>query len=469
MRRLTKESPPAAARSCTRSSVKMPAVVPVLVLVLLFVGCGGGTNPSPATSEPAVERAPEEGTSEPKPPSVNAKAPEPWTELVSVDDPGRVNVIGNGNGFSIVDSVISLNPDRDESNVTTYNAAGEELTEIPSGDLTGECGAADVTVPGVGRTIITEISGHTRTEGINQTEYPTLLKAWNAQTGALIWSAPMRYGQGEEWEETGCAAYDGYMEGFSATADGRWGLFGGTDPEFGGARVIDLKTGRVRPGLHAEGVLGDYPIVVPESPYGPQRYRAIDPSDGQVLGSIATDADFYQQQEQLSMAARGALESDGGGASPTAMSSDASRVIIVDEPEEGEPHTVAYALPDFHVAWQRPPGQWVSLAGEGGGVVIESRQNPSGETTFWVGVNDRTGEQEWTLPAGEVCGITDSQMLMSVNGQLATIDLKTGEQISYEEGEGNCPTILPGGITTYVEGGEVGEMAGLTVTQALKP
>lgn len=470
MWRLTKESPSAAPRSCTRSSAKTLAVVLAVLLPLLIVGCGGGINSSPVTSEPSAERTRAEETSAPKPPSVNAQAPEPGTELISVEDPGRVNVITNGNGFSIVDSVMSLNPERDESNVTTYNAAGEELTEIPSGDLAGECGAADVVVPGVGRMIITEIEGHTRTEGINQTEYPAVLKAWNAQNGALIWSAPVRYGQGEEWEEVGCTAYDGYLEGFSATSDGRWGLFGGTDPEFGGARIIDLKTGQVQPGLHAEGVLGDYPIIVPESSYGPQRYKAIDPSDGQVVGTIATDADFYQQQEQLSMAARGALESDGGGASPTAMSSDASRLILVDEPEDedGEPHAVAYALPDFHVAWQRPSGQSVSLVGEGGGIVIESRESPSSETTVLVGVNDQTGEREWALPAGEVCGITESQMMMSVNGQLATIDLTTGEQISYEEQEG-CPTILPGGITTYTKGGEVGEMTGLTVTQALKP
>jgi hypothetical protein len=316
--------------------------------------------------------------------------------------------------------------------------------------------------------IITELASHTRTEGINQTEYPSVLKAWSAETGEPIWSAPMPYGKGEEWEEPGCGAYDGYLEGFSATADGRWGLFGGTDPAFGGARVIDLKTGQVQSGLHAEGVLGDYPIVTPEDEYGPQRYKSIDPSSGQVLGTLTTDADFYQQQEQLSMAARGVLEWDGGGASPTAMSSNAKQLILVEEPEYGKPYTVAYALPSFHIAWQRPPGQSVSLVGEGGGIVIEGKETPSSEGVFWVGVNDQTGEPEWTLPAGELCGMTESQLLMAVNGQLATIDLKTGEQLFYEEEEG-CPTIFPGGITTYVEGGELGEMTGLTVAQRLEP
>ena len=459
---ISTDGPSDAARPKTTHSARTLAVVLALGVAAFLGGCGGGSGPNPVTSEASTERTQAEVPPEPKPPSVNAQAPEPWTELVSVNDPGRVNVITSGNGFSIIDSVESLNPDRDESNLTTYNALGEELTEIPSGDLAGECGAADVVVPGVGRMIITEIEGHTRTEGINQTEYPSVLKAWSAETGEAIWSSPMRYGQGAEWQEPGCGAYDGYLDGFSATFDGRWGLFGGT--EYGGARVIDLRTGEVQPGLHAEGVLGDYPIMVPESPYGPQRYKAIDPSDGRVLGTLTTDADFYQQQEQLSMAARGELEWDGSGASPTAMSTDGDRLILVEEPEDGEPHTVAYTLPDFHVAWRRPPGNSVSLAGEGGGIVIESMSGTPG----LVGVNDRTGEQEWTLPGGEICGMTDSQMVLAVNGQLATIDLKTGEQISYEEEE-SCPAILPGGIATYLEGGEIGEMTGLTVAQALEP
>jgi len=450
-------------------SAKAFAFVMTLPVALLLGGCGGGSGSSSPPAETAAERTKVEHHAEPKRPSVDAPAPPPGTELTTVNDPGRVNVITSGNGFSIIDSVTDLRTERDESNLTTYNAAGEELAEIPSGDLAGECGAADIVIPGLGRTIVTELGAHTRTEGINQHEYPAVLKAWSAETGDPIWSTPIRYPESNGWEEPGCGAYDGYLEGFSATADGRWGLFGGTDPVFGGARVIDLETGEVQPGVHAEGVLGDYPIAVPEDRYATPGLKAIDPSNGQVLGTLVTDADFYQQQEQLSMAARGALEWDGSGASPTAMSSDGKRVILVEEPEDGKPYAVAYALPDFHVAWRRPRGESVSLAGEGGGIVLEERQNPSAETTFWVGVNDRTGEQEWTLPAGKVCGVTESQLLMSVNGQLATIDLKTGEQVSYEEEGESCPTILPGGITTYTEGGEIGESTGLTVSQALEP
>jgi hypothetical protein len=443
-------------------------------------GCGGNedtqstSSSSGASASPSSQTGPApekmETTSESQTMARPVQAPEPGVELTFVEDPGRVNVIGNsdGEGFSIIDSVTDLATERDESTVTTYGVAGEELAEISSGSFTGECGAADVTVPSLGRVIITELAGHTETEGINQTEYPPVLKAWNARTGELLWLLPIRAEANQEWEEAGCGAYDGELEGFSATSDGRWGLFGASEPQFGGARVIDLTTGQVQPGVHAEGVIGNYPIVVSEGQDGHARYEAIDPSSGQVLGSAAIEADFYQQQEQLTMAARGALEDDGGGDSPTAVSSDGERLIVVDEPEEGDPQTVAYSLPSFDTAWKRPPVQGAFLVGEDGAIVLEQRYDLSAETTVLVGVNDQTGKQEWSLPAGEICGMTESQMLLSVNGQLSTIDLATGEQVSYEETP-YCPTILAGGIGTAIEGGEVGEGTGLTVLQILEP
>lgn len=459
------------------------ALAVALGCVAGLAGCGGGSEPvsassttastvsAEAPSETAARTQPPAEEAEPEPEPLPAEAPSPGAELTYVEDPGRVNVIADegGEGFSIVDSVTDLGTERDESTVTTYDVAGNELAEIPSGSLTGECGAADLVVPGLGRVIITETAGYTETAGIEQTEYPPVLKAWNAQTGELLWHAPMRSEEaGEEWGETGCGAYDGHLEGFGATFDGHWGLFGGAEPEFGGARVIDLTTGKVQPGVHAEGVIGDYPIEVPASGEEDGRYEAIDPSSGRVLGSIALNADFYQQQEQLNMAARGALQEDGGGSSPTAISSDGERLIVVDEPEDGEPQTVAYSLPSFDVAWKRPPGDEVSVVGEGGGIVVESRYDEAKETTIFVGVNDATGTQEWTLPAGEICGVTESQLLFSVNGQLATIDLATGEQLSYEEVP-DCPTVLPGGIGLSTEGGEIGEATGLTVLQILEP
>lgn len=465
-------------RMRSRSSATTLAVVIAVLLSSLIAGCGGGsdqssstsTTSSSVTSETPPEAASNEADPGPPPEPTPAVAPEPGTKLAYVELPGRVNVIANnqGEGFSIVDSVTDLGSEEDESTVTTYDVAGNELARIPSGSLTGECGAADVTVPGLGRVLITEQAGYTETQGIEQTEYPPVLKAWNAETGELLWPVAMRAEAGEEWEEAGCVAFDGQLEGFSATFDGRWGLFGDTDPAFGGARVIHLATGQVQPGVHAEGVIGSYPIAVPRDINVGGRYEALDPSSGQVLGSTVLHADFYQQQEQLTMAARGALKFDGGGASPTAVSSDGERLIVVDEPEYGDPQTVAYSLPSFDTAWKRPPGSQVAVVGEGGGVVVESRYDQAKQTTIFVGVNDATGKPQWSLPAGEICGMTESQMLLAVNGQLATIDLKTGEQISYEE-EGSCSTILPGGITAYVEGGEVGEMTGLSVVQALRP
>jgi outer membrane protein assembly factor BamB len=452
----------------------------VLILVLLvcvgLTGCGGSSG-SPSTStarnttaaKPPPQEEPEEPVAEaapePEPERLPPGAPEPGSTLTYFEGSGRVNLISDGEGFSIVDSLTDLGTETDESTITTYDVAGRQLTVIPSGTFAGECGAADLKVPGLGRVIITEVEPYIETAGIEQTEYPTVLKAWNAHTGELLWSVPIRPEGDEESEAEGnCGAYDGHLQGFSATDDGRWGLYGSTYS----ARVIDLVTGQVETRVRAEGVLGNYPIVAADEEQG--IYQAIDPETGEVLGSHQLNVDFYQQQEQLSMAARGALYSDGSGSSPAAISTDGDRLIVVEESGEEEvARTIAYSLPSFEVAWTRPANQEDFLAGEGGNLVFEvAREGGEEGELKLVALNDQTGEPVWSVPDGEVCGVTESQLLLSVNGQRATIDLATGEQVSYEE-EAECPSVLPGGIGLSSEGGEILEGTELTVLQLLEP
>jgi hypothetical protein len=54
--------------------------------------------------------------------------------------------------------------------------------------------------------------------------------------------------------------------------------------------------------------------------------------------------------------------------------------------------------------------------------------------------------------------------MLSVNQQLAVVDMQSGKQLSYsgEEG-GSCPDIRPGGIAVSNDGD------GVTVTQVLAP
>jgi outer membrane protein assembly factor BamB len=106
----------------------------------------------------------------------------------------------------------------------------------------------------------------------------------------------------------------------------------------------------------------------------------------------------------------------------------------------------AYSLPDKRVLWKS--AGLLRLLADGGELVVTSDAN--GKTNQLVAFDDKTGSRPWSVPGGEVCGITATQMLLAVNGQLAVIDLGSGKQVSYTTNTStsgsDCPMILPGGI-----------------------
>lgn len=80
------------------------------------------------------------------------------------------------------------------------------------------------------------------------------------------------------------------------------------------------------------------------------------------------------------------------------------------------------------------------------------------------GLSDATGTVMWKSTAasgGTVCDVTSNAILLRINGQLAVLNSKTGQQESFNSSQSSCPITLPGGIAVERGGG------GLTVTQAL--
>lgn len=70
-----------------------------------------------------------------------------------------------------------------------------------------------------------------------------------------------------------------------------------------------------------------------------------------------------------------------------------------------------------------------------------------------------------------MCGLSTTQMLVSVNGQTAVIDMASGQHLSYSAPStassgstaGQCPEMLPGGIGIDTRADR------LMVTQTLNP
>jgi hypothetical protein len=414
--------------------------------------------------------------------SPEAPAPAPGSTVLSTNVTGSANVISNGHGFSIIEDGDSSRESgesggKEEAKVTTFNAAGQQLTGLSSNDLTGACGVDDVIVPGRGRLILTEVISDQQAEGIKPATGSLSLKAWNADTGAEVWNTTV---VPTSQNQPTCQYENGQLQDFGSTRDGRWGLYGGGLPRNDGeampaaGKVLNLDTGEIIKGVTANSLLGDYPITVHVAQDG-STYRAIDPSSGAVLGTNVNSFEFVHDGHALELASGGMPfpYTGEGGAQPPLLSSDNQRLVgSVEEGSRGN-SVIAYSLPSFRVSFRRPVrGFYPRVVADGGGLAIESlgdSEEPGGKGSL-VAFDDSTGSQVWKLP-GSVCGITNTQMMITVNNQTAIIDLKTGKQVSFSQE--SCPTILPGGISVSGEGssneGSPAESHALKVTQVLTP
>jgi hypothetical protein len=400
------------------------------------------------------------------------------TTLASVSDPGTASAVADigGMGFSIVDDAVSLQGEgqegKDESSVAVYTASGEQLTTLPAVDLTGACGVADVTVPDLGRTILTELVTTHPAAGIKPATSEVALKAWRASTGEPEWSAtiaPSATGPPRSCSQyTGSAQADvATLERFVTLPNGRWALVTAGNQPY----VVNLATGKLRADTSAKATLGNYIYDEGsnESPgylTDPETGHRVGGEPGLGHGREATRIQYYTSE--LALAPSGLVRTESDGTSPPAvLSSDGERVIgIVEGGTEAK--LAAYSLPDGAMRWQRPFS--VYLYGDAGGRVI------IGENSELVALNDRTGATEWHIPisAADVCGITSHQLLVDTNGQLAILDSTTGRQLSYESGgsedngsgEVQCASILLGG---GLDAGANSGSGDLTVTQRLQP
>jgi hypothetical protein len=444
--------------------------------------CGTPPGASSQNTATASSTTTESATTPAASASPEAPAPSPGSTVLSTNVTGSANVISNGHGFSIIEggdtSEQSEEGDQTEgAKVTTFNAAGQQLAELSSNDLTGACGADDLVVPGRGRLILTEVISDQQAEGIKPATGSLSLKAWNADTGAEVWSTTVVT---TSQNQPTCQYEDGQLQDFGSTRDGRWGLYGGGLPRNDGeaappaGKVLNLRTGDMVNGVTANSLLGDYPIVVHVSESG-SSYRAIDPSSGAVLGTNVNSFQFVHDGHTLELASGGVPfpYTGEGGAQPPLLSSDNQRLLgSVEEGSRGN-SVVAYSLPSFRVSFRRPARSFYPrVVADDGGLAIESLEDAgeSGSKGSLVAFDDATGRQVWKLP-GSVCGISSTQLMISVNNQTAIIDLKTGKQVSFSQE--SCPTILPGGISASGEGGsnEDGstESNVLKVTQVLTP
>lgn len=379
------------------------------------------------------------------------KAPEPGTELAAVTGSGAFSVVTNvpGEGFSIVRNLVDINSDEDQSTVTTYDASGAELAQIPAGSFVGDCQAADIVRADDTRIILTIASSTAPAEGIEPESSTSALDAWDATSGEKLWSADLG---DEAWDcDPVNDSGDGII-GFAATPNGRWGIVGGGNGE---TLIIDLATGDLHESERELHVTGN--VLTVRAEYSPLNSPAFDPETVEKVGTFR-GFKFYGEPN---MAPTGLLDTASVGSSPPAGSSqDGSIVFGLDE------HVVAYSVPDMRVAWKGRGDFEPYLHGEAGGVLLTTSQEDDAKLEA---LDVETGERMWSVPAGDVCGFTNSQLLLAINGQLATIDMNSGEQLSYSDEGDECPDLRAGGIGVEMGSIDPLEEHGVTVRQVLSP
>jgi len=382
-----------------------------------------------------------------------------------VSGPGRVNVIANvqGRGFDVVDSVLGDNYE-DESTLRVYDADGTSLMELPAGSFTGECGAADV-INSRGRLLITEQIKTVPAQGINPATHSLVLTAWNATSGDKVWTVtPIS----SSTDTMSCGAFDGNLQDFSATLDGKWGVLQWPQSKSDLEDAIDLTSGKLYPRSDLLGTLGNYVVTgTYHTPVGgdPNIATLTLPGSWRKLGTFKTglaEPGDVPLDEPAIFAPTGELANRGYSTPPVMETSPEGTELIgiVGSPSDEIPPTVsAYALPSARLLWsvRTPQYDTDTMEAVNASVVVIGRQTNNGDgTTTLIALDVRTGATVWTTNVGDgaLCDLTSSQVLVSTNNQLATLNALTGKQLSYENdpyqddlGEDSCPSTVDNGIT----------------------
>jgi hypothetical protein len=462
--------------------------------VLAVLGVAGLAACGPSSSAPGATGA---TTGSPTPTGSSAPgrspastAPSPGTTLSSANDNGETAVISNreGDGFTVLyDPSSLLDSSTDDYALKIYGAAGNRLPSLPAGQFSGGCGAADV-VTAAGRLIITLLITATPAQGIVQPSNKLTMTAWNAVTGASVWTDTLVE---STTQQIPCPLSDHELAGdlwnFVPTLDGHWGVFVLPTTDTNGdtlSDAIDLTTGKLYPNRDLEGVLGNDVVIGSGSGVvnGPATLTVTAPGTWAPLGSttagsgtgvdggtgLPLQGQASTQNGPINYAPTGYTgaftsfdsdESPGPGTGIGAVATpDGDFLIATYSDSSGNLSYGGYSLPSLHQVWsaQDPDfGNNDQITGVSDTALLITRVGDDGDT-YLLSLDPATGQQQWKIDIGagaSVCDLTSTQVLGLANSQLATLSAATGRQLSYEpdpyrdsSGGDSCPTVVESGL-----------------------
>ncbi len=473
-----------------------------MISVAAIAGCGGGslslTNTAPPASSSAPDASSPAADASSPAPAAPTVAPSPGTTLATIGDSSddgldsnTVSVISNvaGNGFTALNDLTGQSSGTDQSTLTTYDVAGNQLASLTPGSFTGDCGAADVQ-NSAGRLIITENVTTQAAQGINPQTYGLTMTAWNATTGAQVWTDTLQPNQDQQIScpsgGPGSDGIDGNLWNFVATFNGQWGVFEQPLQDSNGNDVfaaIDLATGQTYANPNLLGVLGNYVVTGSggSDDNGPATLTLTTPGSWPTLGTVsgpsgqgtpALPGDLNSNsnvEQEFAFTGYAEQESNWGDGTETVATPDGGYLIVLFPDQSNDYLLRAYSLPGMQQVWSDSLGQQLGqyiLAISETSVLIDNNGDLEAVST-------KTGQQQWQTNIGsgaDLCDLTSTQLLVSANDQLATLSASTGKQLSYQANNtamGGCPSVVEPGLTGI--GADTDSNGDMVVTQLLTP
>jgi len=356
------------------------------------------------------------------------ESPAAGTKLTSQAVFGIATVLSGGDGFSILDSRPDFGSDKDDSTITTFDRAGNQLATIRGQFLDGPCGAYE-TADGKGiRRIITVSNTTVDAEGIKAGRTWSTFSAWDSVSGDKLWSTRLNDGWGD------CAtSTSGVIEDLSTTLDAKWAAI---SPVGGYSLLLDLETGEPRYEDRKMIAIGNY-FLESQGDYLDDAQIIRDPSTLKELGRVDRIYDPFEINDVSPGAA--------GSSTSAVISPDGSLLFGNQVAKNGGSRTTAFKIPSGTVAWQKPASYDSGQFGASNRVLVHL----TGVESAGIGGSSvGTGEPIWKLPSATVCAMTSSQLLLlTQSNQQSIVDLMTGKQVSYSETSfSNCPEVIAGGI-----------------------
>jgi outer membrane protein assembly factor BamB len=428
----------------------------VLATLALTAGCSSGAEPTAAPQQTAAESAPTSTSSTAPTSQAPAEPPAVGTVLARYTPAGQVTVTANPNGgFAIVDVADG------SSQAIFYDAAGRRVGTVSGADFDADCGLGDAG-SGDDRVAITEHVDEQDAEGIHAAKYSLQMQAVDVRSGKQLWQQTLIPAQ---TDQLSCGGDSSDVD--TLTTNGKWVLQVPPDAvneKHPKINVVNTQTGKTRQDMKSVGLLGDY--LVDGDPTGNSNtYTLTDPASGKAYGSLPSS----QNGNGISFDNSWVLAGSGVASDTGAVVLNTAGDLLMAEVSDSDGSTTvkAYKLPSAKAIWSAAAPDdttYTLVAAAGGKLLVDESASGGSNQDKLVALDERTGKPLWHVPDGDVCGLTAKQLMLSVNQQLAVIDMQSGKQLSYSGEEGSsCPDIRPGGIAVSNEGD------GVTVTQVLAP